>query len=178
VPEASGLSLDKNSLVHVLADFAMERWTALASPECLAAAKNPVSSTQPCRLFSSFPRDPRRRVARRKRLQRRFFDHVEFLVRILWDWHRFYFLALWFVHLLIPTLRSRTLPNASPLMISLWPSAHLSVLCVEFWNFITERAENRRGKFYWRTFSRSAFPSAIIFSISSGVRGRRAVSIL
>jgi len=128
--------------------------------------------------FLLFPRDPRRRVARRKRLQRRFFDLVEFLVRILWDWHRFYFLALWFVHLLIPTLRSRTLPNPSPLMISLWPSAHLCVLGVELWNFITERAENKRGKFYWRIFSRSAFPSAIIFSISSGVRGRRAVSIL
>jgi hypothetical protein len=128
--------------------------------------------------FLLFPRDPRRRVARRKRLQRRFFDHVEFLVRTLLDRRGFFLLTLWFVHLLIPTLRSRTLPNASPPMISPWPSVHLCVLCVEVWNFITERTETKRGKFYWCIFSRSAFPSAMIFSISSGERGRRAVSIL
>src|ERR1700730_1136848 len=69
--------------------------------------------------FLLFPRVPRRRVARRKRLQRRFFDHVEFLVRILLDRHWFYSLALWFVHFLISTLRSRTLPNTSQQMISL-----------------------------------------------------------
>jgi hypothetical protein len=128
--------------------------------------------------FLLFPGVPRRRVARRKRLQRRFFDRVEFLVRILCDWHLFYFLALWFVHFLIPTLRSRTLPNTSQPMISLWPAEPLCVLCVELWNFITEDSEAKRRMFYWRTFSRSAFPSAMIFSISSGERGRRAVRIL
>src|SRR3984893_5888599 len=80
--------------------------------------------------FLLFPRVPRRRVARRKRLQRRFFDHVGFLVRILLDRQWFYSLALWFVHFPIPTLRSSTLPVALSTMLSLCPlwSSEPSVL--------------------------------------------------
>src|SRR5882672_810037 len=69
-------------------------------------------------------------------------------------------------------------------LVSPWPSVLLCVLCVALWNFITEGTENTedsettRRKYYGRCFSRSALPSAMIFSISSGERGRRAVSNL
>src|ERR1700730_10217080 len=55
VPGTRGSSQVKNAFKPVVANFALERWTALASPACLAMENHPIGSTQPCRLFSSFP---------------------------------------------------------------------------------------------------------------------------
>jgi hypothetical protein len=69
-------------------------------------------------------------------------------------------------------------------LISPWPCVLLCILCVALWKFTVEGTENTedsettRRKFYGRCFSRSTFPSAMIFSISSGDRGKRAVSNL
>src|ERR1700731_79460 len=106
-------------IATVLADFASSNELRLPHQDAWRWRNIRLVLRSLAGCFLVFPRDPRRRVTRRKRLQRRLFDHVEFLIRILSDGPRFCFLALWFVHILVPTLRSNTLPNTSPPMISL-----------------------------------------------------------
>jgi len=99
------------------------------------SGENPVSSTQPCRLFSSFParstpagRSPETTPATLLRPRRVPGPDSVGLAPVL---------------LSGAVVCSSSYPNATiphvtkrfPPVISLWPSAHLSVLCVEFLEF-------------------------------------------